>query len=83
VWCCDDNRVLREVRQSLESECVELKRTLSAKETELSSLQRDMNDVHTSKDREMSQLAAELKVKAFEVTALGVTFEVSATLLST
>jgi hypothetical protein len=71
------------VRQSLESECVELKRTLSAKETELSSLQRDMNDVHTSKDREMSQLAAELKVKAFEVTALGVTFEVSATLLST
>jgi predicted RNase H-like nuclease (RuvC/YqgF family) len=75
--------VLREVRQSLESECVELKRTLSAKETELSSLQRDMNDVHTSKDREMSQLAAELKVKAFEVTALGVTFEVSATLLST
>jgi predicted RNase H-like nuclease (RuvC/YqgF family) len=75
--------VLREVRQSLESECVELKRTLSAKETELSSLQREMNDVHTSKDREMSQLAAELKVKAFEVTALGVTFEVSATLLST
>ena len=69
-------RVLREVRSSLEAECAELKRSVASRDAELSTLSRELAEVRSVKDSDISQLQAEVKLKTFEATALGATYEV-------
>lgn len=60
----------------MEAECADLKRQSLVRENQVSGLQQELNDLRVAKDREISQLLADVKVKAFEVTALGVSYEV-------
>lgn len=46
------------------------------KEAELQRTYRELNAMNVTKDNEISSLRAELKMKSFEVTSLGATFEV-------
>jgi predicted RNase H-like nuclease (RuvC/YqgF family) len=70
------DRVLREVKSSLQSEVDQLRRRLDDKENELQRTYREMNAMNLSKDNEISSLRAELKMKSFEANSLGATFEV-------
>jgi hypothetical protein len=70
------NRVLRETKVSVESECNQLRQRNDALSQQLALLQQEL--VNTAQDRNnaVSDLRAELKMKGFELTTLGVTFEV-------
>jgi len=72
-----ENRVLRETMTSLEHECNQLRyrndtlsQLVNQSQQELSSQIQDRNNI-------ISELKTELKMKAFELTRLGVSFEVS------
>jgi hypothetical protein len=68
--------VLRETKVSVESECNQLRQRNDALSQQLALLQQEL--VNTAQDRNnaVSDLRAELKMKGFELTTLGVTFEV-------
>lgn len=72
-----ENRVLREAKLSLENECNQLKRRNDTLLLDVSSLQREMNATVSQKNNEISEVRAELKMKSFELTSLGVNYEVS------
>jgi hypothetical protein len=68
--------VLRETKVSVESECNQLRQRNDALSQQVALLQQEV--VNTAQDRNnaVSDLRAELKMKGFELTTLGVTFEV-------
>lgn len=68
--------MLKEAKVSLENECAQLRRRNDALSLDISALQREMNGSLSHKSGEVSELRAELKMKSFELTALGVNYEV-------
>eukprot|EP01038_Epipyxis_sp_PR26KG_P012270 gene12270-16453_t len=70
-----ENRVLRETKESLEHENENLKRRNESLTVESIQLQREISQLSNDKNNEISELRADLKMKAFELNALGITFE--------
>lgn len=73
--CCF-YRVLLEAKQSLEAECVQLRRRNDALSADLTALRQEMHASSGEKSDELSGVRAELRVKSFELATLGVSFEV-------
>ena len=70
-----ENRVLREARTSLESECNQLRQRNDTLTQQMGHLQIAMNSMQHDKNSTIGELKAELKVKSFELTTLGVSLE--------
>ena len=66
-----ENRVLREAKTSLEMENEQLKRKVEHLSSELSMLLKEHTTSVSEKTNEISELRASLKMKIFELTALG------------
>lgn len=71
-----ENRVLKEAKQALDSECAQLRRRNDALSETASGLRQELSALSSDKSGEVSELRAELKVKTFELTSLGVNYEV-------
>lgn len=69
-------RVLREAKSAMEAECHQLRQRNDSLAQQLSLLQQEMVSAQQDKNNAISDLRAEVKMKAFELTTLGVTFEV-------
>lgn len=70
-----ENRVLREARASMESELQQLRHRNDLLSQQLGQVQMEMSNLHHEKNSTISELRAEVKMKAFELTQLGVNFE--------
>ena len=70
-----ENRILREIRLNLEKDLEIVRQKLDDKTTEVNSMTRELADVRSATESEDSMLRAEMKMKHFEVTSLGATFE--------
>jgi hypothetical protein len=68
--------VLREAKASVENECHQLRLRNDTLSQQLSLVQQEMVNAQQDKNNTISDLRAELKMKSFELTTLGVTFEV-------
>jgi len=73
-------RLLRETVQSLEVSSEQLRRGNEGLQKELALLQREGAAGLLDKGQELSELRAELRIKSFELTSLGVHFEVHCSL---
>ncbi len=71
-----ENRVLKEAKQALDSECSQLRRRNDALSETASGLRQELSAMSSDKSEEVSELRAELKVKIFELASLGVKYEV-------
>ena len=71
-----ENRVLREAKTSLEGENDKLKHRVESLGNELSVLLKEHTMAMGERTKEVSELRADLKMKIFELTALGTSFEV-------
>jgi chromosome segregation ATPase len=71
-----ENRVLREAKASLETECDRLRHRVDQLSAELSVLLKEHTGAMGERTKEVSELRADLKMKIFELTALGTSFEV-------
>ena len=69
-------RVLRDTVESNETEIAHLRRRCDALNNELHSINKDHAMQIKEKNQELSDLHAELKMKSFQFSSLGVTFEV-------
>ena len=76
-----ENRVLREMKASLENECGELRRRNDSLSQLVSESQKELSSQMHEKTSIIGDLRAELKMKAFELTRLGVSFEVQTELV--
>jgi len=70
------NRVLREAKTSTENELNQLRLRNDALTAQLSMAQQALLNTANDKNNVISELRAELKMKSFELTTLGVSFEV-------
>lgn len=70
------NRVLREAKTSTENELNQLRLRNDALTSQLSMAQQALLNTANDKNNVISELRAELKMKSFELTTLGVSFEV-------
>jgi hypothetical protein len=70
-----ENRVLREARASLENECTQLRDRNENLGRTVGVLQEDKASISHEKNNVISELRGELKIKCFEFTSLGVSFE--------
>lgn len=70
-----ENRMLREIRQNLERDMDIMRQKLESKEAELNTLNKELTQMRSASESELSMLRAEIKMKHFEVTSLGATFE--------
>jgi FtsZ-binding cell division protein ZapB len=68
--------VLREAKTSLEHECNQLRIRNDTLIQQASQLQNEKVNMQQEKNNVISELKGELKMKCFEYTTLGVTFEV-------
>lgn len=71
-----ENRVLRETMTSLENECSQLRHRNDALSQVVNQSQQELSNQMQDRNTIISDLRAELKMKAFELTRLGVSFEV-------
>jgi predicted RNase H-like nuclease (RuvC/YqgF family) len=69
--------VLRETIESNDTEITHLRRRCDALSVEVQALTKENLTLLSEKNQEISQLHGELKMKSFQLTALGVTFEVN------
>lgn len=69
-------RVLREAKTSIEHEANQLRLRNDSLSQQVSQLQQELHALQHEKGSTISELRAELKMKAFELTTLGVSFEV-------
>jgi hypothetical protein len=76
LFVCVAFRVLREAKASVENECNQLRLRNDTLSQQLSLVHQEMVNVQQDKNNTISDLRAELKMKGFELTTLGVTFEV-------
>lgn len=76
-----ENRVLRETMISLENECNQLRYRNDTLSQLINQSQQELSNQIQEKNSIISDLRAELKMKAFELTRLGVSFEVMILLL--
>ncbi len=74
--CSFAHRVLRETVESNEAEIAQLRRRCDSLAKEVQILTKEHAAYNYEKNKELSELHAELKMKAFQLTALGATFEV-------
>ena len=70
-----ENKVLREAKESAEAECEKMKTNNAFLQNENTRLQTDIVSQQGKNVGDLSELRAELKLKNFELTALGTTFE--------
>ncbi|KAJ1400605.1 hypothetical protein B484DRAFT_458140, partial [Ochromonadaceae sp. CCMP2298] len=70
-----ENRVLREARTSLENECTQLRTRHDGLGRQVGALQDEKAALAHEKNSAISELRGELKIKSFELTSLGVSFE--------
>lgn len=70
-----ENRVLREAKTSLDNECNQLRQRNDTLSQQITALQSEMSVLHHEKNSVISELRAEVKMKGFELTQLGVSFE--------
>eukprot|EP01032_Pedospumella_encystans_P010921 gene10921-12742_t len=70
-----ENRVLREAKTSTENELNQLRLRNDALTSQLSMAQQALLNTANDKNNVISELRAELKMKSFELTTLGVSFE--------
>lgn len=70
-----ENRVLREAKASLDVERENLRRRNDTLVLENKRLTKEMSDLDAVMNRELSDLRAELKMKTFEIGALGASYE--------
>ena len=73
---CTHLRVLREAKTSTENELNQLRLRNDALTSQLSMAQQALLNTANDKNNVISELRAELKMKSFELTTLGVSFEV-------
>lgn len=71
-----ENRVLRETMTSLENECNQLRYRNDTLSQLMNQSQEELSNQIQERNTIISDLRAELKMKAFELTRLGVSFEV-------
>ena len=71
-----ENRVLREGKTSIENECNQLRLRNDSLNQQLNQLQQELSNVNYEKNNIISELRAEIKMKSFELTRIGVSFEV-------
>ena len=71
-----ETRMLQETRQSLAAELEASRKREAALTWELQQLQKEHAALTADKMAEGSELRAELRIKGFELTSLGVSFEV-------
>lgn len=69
-------RLLRDNLSQIENDCDQLKKKLEFANIENSQLVRELALVQTSKCEEITDVRAELKLKSFELSTLGIRFEV-------
>ena len=67
--------MLRESKTSLENECNQLRLRNDSLCQQCAAVQQEMSNVQHDKNNVICELRAELKMKAFELTTLGVSFE--------
>lgn len=72
-----ENRVLREAKASLEAEIESTRRRFDSLTAEHNELLKSHALSISERNKEISELRADLKMKIFELTALGASFEVS------
>ena len=70
-------RILREIRASLEQENDAQRRKIEAINAENLALYKEQQTMRSEKDNEIIQLQTELKLKNFELTSLGASYEVT------
>lgn len=75
------NRVLREAKASIENELAQLRLRNDNLSTQIAHLQQSALNITNDKNSVISELRAELKMKSFELTTLGVSFEVRVSIL--
>ena len=68
--------MLREAKTSVEHEATQLRLRNDSLAQQLSLAQQELLAVQQDKNTAISELRAEMKMKAFELTTLGVSFEV-------
>lgn len=71
-----ENRVLRETKASIENECNQLRLRNDSLNQQLNQSQHELANVNYEKNNIISELRAEIKMKSFELTRIGVSFEV-------
>lgn len=71
--------MLREAKTSIEQESNQLRLRNDSLSQQLSQAQQEMLALQQDKNTTIGELRAELKMKAFELTTLGVSFEVLCT----
>lgn len=69
-------RILREIRASLEQENDTQRRKIESLNADNLSLHKEQQSMKSVKDNEIIQLQTELKLKNFELTSLGASYEV-------
>ena len=74
-----ENRVLREAKSALESENSSLKQQLAKTVDNKDSLRQELHLLQSQKESEVAHLRAELKLTAYNLSALTTNYEVSCT----
>ena len=69
-------RILREIRASLEQENEAQRRKIESLNADNLALYKEQQSMKSVKDNEIIQLQTELKLKNFELTSLGASYEV-------
>lgn len=70
-----EHKILKEAKDSLESECDTLRKREDTYINENRRLIKELSQLNIDKNQEISELRAELKMKIFEVTSLGASYE--------